>query len=86
MNNLLDILPIRGEEKIEESVVTIDGQQVLVRTNSRTGEMQVIDVVGPEKEPEESPVVSTESIAAGALAVIVLLAATIMLMRKTTSD
>lgn len=85
MNNFLDILPIRGEEQIEESVVTIDGQQVLVRTNSRTGEMQVIDVVGPEKEPEESPV-STESIAAGALAVIVLLAATIMLMRKTTSD
>lgn len=84
MNNFLDILPIR-EEHTEEQVVTVDGQQVLVKTNPRTGEMQVISVLEPEKEPEKAPA-STEAIAAGALAVIILLGAMIMLMRKTAID
>lgn len=84
MMKFLDILPI-PEAGEGEQVVFSNGHYVVVKEKEMPADNEAIEVDETSTGLESAPV-SSESVAAGALTVVVLLVATLFLMRQGKSS
>lgn len=84
MINFLDILPI-PEAGEGEHVVYSNGHYVVVKEKELPTDDEVIEVDEASPSFESAPA-SSEMVAAGALTVVVLLVATLFLMRQSKSN